>query len=214
MALIAVPYGAGLLVVAALGPSLDEGDRIGLTAVAIAPGLLAAPALAGAIGGRMDRTGSLVLGSIAAWLALSLTRGGAAAGVAQATMLPFLIGAGVTSAVPMLPAVLRTAAQRLGDVAFLILAAIAAPSAGALEPANGLAALALFVAVAGSAAIVARICGVDLRSALAGAGSRDPAVATGLAVALGGAAAIPLYSGILLLALSAVFAGRNRRKSR
>ncbi len=214
IALIAAPYGAGLLVVAALGPSLAEADRLGLVAVAIAPALLAAPALAGAIGGRMDRTGSLVVGSIAAWLVLSLTRGGAAAGVAQTTMLPFLIGAGVTSAVPMLPAVLRTAAQRLGDVAFLILAAIAVSSAGALDPANGLAALALFVAVAGSAAVVAGIGGVDLGSALAGAGSRDPAVATGLALALGGAAAIPLYSAILLLALSAGLALRNRRKSR
>ncbi|MDP9246336.1 MAG: hypothetical protein M3O64_06735 [Chloroflexota bacterium] len=214
MALVAVPFGAGLLVVAAVGPSLAEADRIGLMAVAIAPALLVAPALAGAIGGRMDRTGALVIGSIAAWLVLALTRGGTAAGVAQTTMLPFLIGAGVTSAVPMLPAMLRTAAQRLGDVAFLVLAAIAISSAGALQSANGLAALALFAAIAGSAAIVGRIGGVDLGSALAGAGSRDPAVATGLAVALGGGPAIPLYSGILLLALSAGLAARNRRKAR
>jgi hypothetical protein len=129
-------------------------------------------------------------------------------------MLPFIVGAGITSAVPMLPEILRTAVRRLGDVAFALLAAIAATGAAGLSPANGLAALALFVAIGGTAAIVARIGGVDLGSALAGAGSRDPAVATALALALGGATAIPLYSGILLLATSAVLALRNRRKAR
>ena len=182
--------------------------------MALAPALLTAPALAAAIGGRMDRTGALVVGSIGMWLVLTLTRGPAAAAAAQGAMLPFIVGAGVTSVVPMLPSVVRTIAQRIGDLAFLVLIATALPSAGSLNATNGLAALALFVAVAASAAIVARIGGVDLGSALAGAGSRDPAGAAGVAVALGGSAAIPLYAGILLLAGSAVLALRNRRKAR
>lgn len=209
-----VPYGAALGVVALVGPALPDPDRLGLTAVALAPALLTAPALAAAIGGRMDRTGALVVGSIGMWLVLTLTRGPAAAAAAQGAMLPFIVGAGVTSVVPMLPSVVRTIAQRIGDLAFLVLIATALPSAGSLNATNGLAALALFVAVAASAAIVARIGGVDLGSALAGAGSRDPAVAAGFAVALGGSAAIPLYAGILLLAGSAVLALRNRRKAR
>jgi len=209
-----LPYGVALAVVALLGPALPDPDRLGLTAVAFAPALLTAPALAAAIGGRMDRTGALVVGSIGMWLVLTLTGGPAAAAAAQGAMLPFIVGAGVTSIVPMLPQVVRTIAQRIGDAAFLVLIAIALSSAGSLNVTNGLAALALFAAVAASAAIVARIGGVDLGSALAGVGSRDPAVATGLAIALGGSAAIPLYTGILLLAGSAVLALRNRRKAR
>jgi hypothetical protein len=214
LALVVLPYGVAFGVVALIGPVLPDPDRLGLTAVAFAPALLTAPALAAAIGGRMDRTGALVVGSIGMWLGLTLTGGPAAAAAAQGAMLPFIVGAGVTSIVPMLPQVVRTIAQRIGDAAFLVLIAIALSGAGALNAANGLAALALFAAVAASAVIVARIGGVDLGSALAGAGSRDPAVATALAIALGGSAAIPLYSGILLLAGSAALALRNRRKAR
>ena len=209
-----LPYGVAFGVVALIGPALPDPDRLGLTAVAFAPALLTAPALAAAIGGRMDRTGALVVGSIGMWLVLTLAGGPAAAAAAQGAMLPFILGAGVTSVVPMLPQIVRTIAQRIGDVAFLVLIAIALSGAGSLNAANGLAALALFAAVTASAAIVARIGGVDLGSALAGAGSRDPAVATGLTITLGGSAAIPLYTGILLLAGSAVLALRNRRKAR
>jgi hypothetical protein len=209
-----LPYGAALGVVALIGPALPDADRLGLAAVAFAPALLTGPALAAAIGGRMDRTGALVVGSIGMWLGLTLTRGPAAAAAAQGAMLPFILGAGVTSVVPMLPELVRTIAQRIGDAAFVVLIAIAVSGAGGLNAPNGLAALALFAAVGASAVIVARIGGVDLGSALAGAGSRDPAVATGLAVALGGSVAIPLYCGILLLAGSAVLALRNRRKPR
>jgi len=162
----------------------------------------------------MDRAGALLVGSIGAWLVLTLAHGAAAAGAAQSAMLPFFIGAGITSVVPMLPDVVRSAMQRLGDVAFLALAAVAVSGAGGLNPLNGIAALALFVAISGTAVIAARIGGVGLGSAFAGAGSRDPAVATAVTVALGGATAIPLYSGILLLAVSAVLALRNRRKAR
>jgi hypothetical protein len=209
-----LPYGVGFGVVALIGPALPDPDRLGLTAVALAPALLTAPALANAIGGRMDRTGALVVGSVGMWLMLTLTQGPAAAAAAQGAMLPFILGAGVTSVVPMLPQVIRTIAQRIGDAAFVVLIAIALSAANGLNAANGLAALALFVTVVASAVIVARIGGVDLGSALAGAGSRDPAVATGLAVALGGSAAVPLYSAILLLAGSALLALRNRRKAR
>jgi len=198
--------------VATLGPTLPEGDRIGLAAVAIAPALLAAPSLASAIGGRMDRAGALLVGTIAMWWVLSLVRG--AFGPAQNAMLAFIVGAGITSAVPMLPEIVRTIVRRLGDAAFIVLVAIAVTGAGGLDATNGLAALALFVAVAGSAVVIARIAGVDIPSALAGAGSRDPAIATALAVAGGGSTAIPLYSGVLLFGLAAVLALRNRRKPR
>jgi hypothetical protein len=212
LAVVVLPYGAGLLIVAAIGPALPEADRIGLAAVAIAPALLAAPALAGAIGGRMDRSGALLIGTIAMWWILSLVRG--SFGPAQNAMLAFIVGAGITSALQMLPELVRTVVRRLGDAAFIVLAAIAVTGANPFDVTIVLAALALVAAVAGAALLVARIGGVDVPSALAGAGSRDPAVATALVVASGGSTAIPLYTGILLLALSAALALWNRRKPR
>ena len=195
-----------------LGPTLSDPDRIGLAAVAIAPALLAAPGLAGAMGGRMDRAGALLVGTIGMWWILSLVRG--SFGPAQNAMLAFIVGAGITSAVPMLPEIVRTVVRRLGDAAFIVLVAIAVTGAAAFDATNALAAVALFVAIVGAVLLAARIGGVDLPSALAGAGSRDPAVATALAVAAGGSTVIPLASGILLLALSAGLALRNRRKPR
>ena len=212
LAVVVLPYAAGLVIVTLLGPTLAEADRIGLAAVAIAPALLAGPAVAGAIGGRMDRSGALLVGTIGMWWLLSLVRG--SFGPAQNAMLAFVVGAAITSAIPMLPEIVRTVVRRVGDVAFLLLALIAVTRAGGLDATSGPATIALFVAVEGVAVLAARIGGVDVPSALAGAGSRDPAVATALAVAAGGSPAIPLYSGVLLLGLCAALAARNRGKPR
>jgi len=199
-------------VLAIAGPALDDADRTGLAAVATAPALLAAASLATAIGGRMDRAGALLVGTIGAWWVLSLVRG--VLGPAQNAMLPFIVGAGINSFFPMLHPVARTVIQRLGDLAFLFLMAIAIGGAGDLNATNGLAAIALIAAVAGTSVVAGRLGGVDLASALAGGGTRDPAVATALAVGLGGSTAIPLYAGVLQLALGAALVVRNRRKAR
>jgi hypothetical protein len=216
LALVVLPYGPGLLLVALLGPALAEPDRAGLLAVAVAPALLSAPALATAIGGRMDRAGALLVGTIATSFVLSLTRAGAAGGAMQNAMLAFVVGAGLASMVPMLPSATRSAVQRLGDIGFVVLLGVAIVGGASVDGAAALAALALFIATVGVAAVVARVAGVDARSAIAGAGTRDPAVATALAVTLGGpgAAGIPIYSAALLLALGAVFGALNRRKAR
>ena len=212
LAVVVLPYAAALAVLAVAGPLLGEADRIGLAAVATAPALLAAASLATAIGGRMDRAGALLVGTIGAWWVLSLVRGNL--GPAQNAMLPFIVGAGINSFFPMLHPTARTVIQRLGDLAFLFLIAVAVGGASALNAASGLAALGLFVAIAGTAVIAARVGGVDAGSALAGGGTRDPAVATAIALGLGGSAAIPLYSGFIQLALAATLVVRNRRKAR
>ena len=216
IALVALPYAPGLVLVPLLGPSLGDADRAGLLAVAVAPALLSAPALATAMGGRMDRAGALLVGTIAASFVLSLTRGGAAGGGMQNAMLAFVIGAGVASAVPMLPSTARSVIQRLGDVGFGVVLAVAIVGGPLLGAGPALAAVALFVTTIGVAALVARIAGADVRSAIAGAGTRDPAVAAALAVTLAGpgAAGVPLYSALLLLVLGAVFVALNRRKAR
>src|SRR4029077_16569153 len=132
----------------------------------------------------------------------TLPRGPGALTAAQGAMLPFIRGAAVPSVIPMLPELVRTVVQRVGDAAFVVLIAIAASGAGGLNAENGLAALALSVPSGIPGAAGARMGGVDLASGLAGAGSRDPAVATAVAVALGGSVAVPLYAAILLLAAS------------
>ena len=210
--MVVLPYGVGLGLLALVGPALSAADRIGLAAVATAPALLSATALGSAIGARIDRTGALLVGTIAAWWVLGLVRG--VLGPAQNAMLPFIVGVGITSFIPMLPEIARTVIGRAGDVAFFVLVAVAIPAGGALDATTGGAAIVVVVAIDVTSAVAARIGGVGVRSAVAGAGTRDPAVAVGIAVGIGGSAAIPLYSGILLLALSAVLVIWNRRKAR
>ncbi|MEP7003275.1 MAG: hypothetical protein ABI888_01925 [Chloroflexota bacterium] len=216
VAVVALPYATGLLVVALLGPAVGEAERAGLLAVAVSPALLSAPALATAIGGRMDRAGAFLVGSIAASFILVLTRASTAGGAMQSAMLALVIGAGVTSVVPMLPELPRIIVRRLGDLAFVALLAIAVAGGPALGPVAALAAVMLVIVTAAAAALTARIAGVDVSSAIAGAGTRDPAVATALAIALAGspAAGVPLYSAALLLVLGALFVALNRRKAR
>ena len=216
VALVALPYAPGLILVPLLAPWLTDADRAGLLAVSIAPALLSAPALATAMGGRMDRAGALLVGTIGAAFVLTLVRGGGAGGAMQNGMLAFVVGAGVTSVIPMLPLAGRVVVQRIGDVAFVVLLAVAIGGGPDLGASTALAALALFATTLAAAALVARIAGVDTRSAIAGAGTRDPAVATALAVTLAGpgAAGVPLYSAVLLLALGASLVAVNRRKAR
>lgn len=213
---MALPYAPGLLLVAWLGPALGASERAGLLAVAVSPALLSAPALATALGGRMDRAGALLLGTIAASFVLVLTRAAGAGPTAQGALLAFGIGAGVTSAIPMLPLIARSIVQRLGDLAFVALIGLALFGGASLGAPAAIAAAALVLATAGTAALVARIAGVDPRSAFAGAGTRDPAVAIALAVVLGGPSAtgVPLYAALVLAALSALVVALNRRKAR
>lgn len=213
---MALPYAPGLLLVAWLGPVLGTPERAGLLAVAVSPALLSAPALATAVGGRMDRAGALLLGTIAASFVLVLTRAAVAGPTVQGALLAFAIGAGVTSAIPMLPSIARSIVQRLGDLAFVALIVLGLIGGASLGAPAAIAAAALVLATAATAALVARVAGVDPRSAFAGAGTRDPAVAVALAVALGGPSAtgVPLYAALVLAALSALVVALNRRKAR
>ena len=197
-----------------LGAGIREPDRIGLVAVAIAPALLAGPVLADRFGGRMDRVGALLVGTIGASFLLALVHGGGAAPLGQAAMLAFVVGAGVASAVPMLPGVVRTAIRIGGDIGFVALLVVALARFDELGSATLVATVALFGATVAAAAVVARIGGVHVRSALIGAGTRDPAAGTALAMAAGGASVVPLIWAVLLAALLGAFALENRRKSR
>ncbi|HEV2249051.1 MAG TPA: hypothetical protein VGT60_00895 [Candidatus Limnocylindria bacterium] len=209
-----LPYAVGLLAVPPLAAGLREPDRIGLAAVAIAPALLAGPALAGRIRGRMDRIGALLAGSIGLSFVIALVRGGGMAAAGQSAMLAFVVGAGITSALPNVPTTVRTAGRLLGDGAFAALLAIAVVRFDELGSATLAATVVLFAATVGTAAAVGRIGGLDLRSALAGAGTRDPAAATALALAGGGATVVPAVFAVLLALLLGALALPNTRKPR
>ena len=217
LALVLVPYAPAIGVSALLGPLLSADGQIGLRALAVMPGLLFAPLLARSIGGRADRAGAQVAGTVVVAFALNALGGAVAFAQLQNGFLAFVIGAAVVATVPMLP----TAARRLGEiagyVAFGILAIVnVVSSAQDFDPLAFAAGAVLFVAIAGTAFVAARFMGVDPASALAGSGSRDFGAATGIAVSAGGpgAAAAPEGFGIVLLIVAAILVLRNRRKAR
>ena len=217
LALVLVPYAPALAVNALLGPLLPAAGRIGLRALAVMPALLFAPLLARATGGRADRAGALLAGTMAVAFALNALGGAVVFGELQNGFLAFVIGATVVAMVPMLPAPARVLGELAGYAAFGALAVVnVVSSAQDFDPLTFVAGAVLFAATAGTAAIAARLLGVEPESAIAGSGSRDFGVATGLAVTAGGpgAAAAPQGFGILLLAIAYVLVRRNRGKAR
>ena len=117
----------------------------------------------------------------------------------------------------MLPAPLRTIGELAGYAAFGALAVVnVVSSAQDFDALSFVAGAVLFAATAGAAAVAARVLGVEPESAIAGSGSRDFGVATGLAVTAGGpgAAAAPQGFGIFVLVVAFVLVRRNRRKAR
>jgi hypothetical protein len=216
LALVLVPYAPALALNALLGPLLSVDARIGLRALAVMPGLLFAPLLARSIGGRADRAGALVAGTMVVAFALNAVGGAGAFGQLQNGFLAFVIGAAVVATIPMLPATARMLGEIAGYVAFGSLAVVnVVSSVQDFDPLAFAAGAVLFASIAGTAAVAARLMGVEPASALAGSGSRDVAVATGLAVGAGGpgAAVAPQGFGILLLVVSVILA-RNRGKAR
>ncbi|HVR88724.1 MAG TPA: hypothetical protein VHG53_04165 [Candidatus Limnocylindria bacterium] len=215
-ALVVTPYAATLGAALLIAPGLGATAQIGVRAVALAPALLAAPILAAASGGRLDRTGALTVGALAA-AALVNALGGPGSAQLGSVLVAFFIGAAMTAAIPMVPDAVRTLTRRAQDLAYLTLAAVAIVAGGpAVDLAAVLAALILLAAGLASAAIVALATGVDPVSALLGVGSRDPAIAAAVAVGAGSpaAAAVPLAYGTLVVALAAFLAARQRLRAR
>src|SRR5258708_17069161 len=134
LALVALPYGVGLLLVPLLAQGIRVPDRAGLIAVALAPALLSGPALAARLGGRIDRAGALLLGTIVVAFALGLREGGGAASTVPAAAIAFVVGGGVTSAVPMLPAAARRGIQWLGGRAVVAVLAGGATRLDRIRP--------------------------------------------------------------------------------
>lgn len=213
LALVVAPYVAAFAFVDAIGPGLEGLDRTGLQALAVAPALLAAPLVAPSIGGRADRSGALVVGSLVGWFLLNAASGLSGFPDVGPGAVAFVAGATVAAAVPTLPDVLRTIGQRVGDAAFLVLGVLALAGAAATEGhAPIVLGAALLAATALAALVVAGLTGVEASSALVGAGSRDAAVAAAMAIAAGGlgAAAVAFWYGLFGFALLEILRAARR----
>ncbi|HEX4744811.1 MAG TPA: hypothetical protein VFW12_09110 [Candidatus Limnocylindria bacterium] len=214
---VAGPYALLVPLALSAGRALDEPMRIGLLALAVAPAELAAPGLAAVIRARPDTTGAYVAGTVVVSFALTFAflgaAGPAAVGPARDAAFAFLAGMSFGGIVPMWRDRALPLLRRVGDLALIVLVGTALLRGA---PALGLATvgLAILVLVAGSAAALAaaRLGGGDPWSALAGAGTRDFAVAAAIAGALSpAAAALPLaYGAVLVAAATAAVALRRR----
>lgn len=198
LAAIALPY-AGLGLVA-----LIAGDPV-VTILALSPSLLVGPAVARFVAARAETVGALLSGTIVLSFAqLFAAILGLGPGV-NAALFAFVIGAALAGSVPILRDAILPIVDGGRYVALAIILGGASVAALSLVDARtvGVAVVLLLVGTV-SAAIGAILLGGDGIAAAIGAGTRDPAVAAGLAISSGlaGAAAIPLaYAALLALTL-------------
>ena len=180
------------------------GDPV-VAILALAPSPLIGPALARFVAVREETVGALLTGTVVLSFPLLLAAIPGLGPTVNVALFSFVIGTALAGAVPMF----RDAVLPIVDGARYVALAIILGSAGIaalafVDPrAVGIAALLLLVGTA-SAAIGALLFGGDGLAAAIGAGTRDPAVAAGLAIGSGlaGGAAVPLaYAALLALSL-------------
>ena len=180
------------------------GDPV-VAILALAPSPLIGPALARIVGAREETVGALLTGTIVLSFPLLLAAIPGLAANVNISLFAFVIGAALASAVPMFRDTVLPIVDGARYVALAIILGGAAVAALSLIDARavGIAALVLLVGTV-SAAVGAILFGGDGLAAAIGAGTRDPAVAAGLAITSGlaGGAAVPLaYAALLALSL-------------
>ena len=194
-----------VLAYAALGlVAVIVGDPV-VVILVLTPSPLIGPMLARFVGAREETVGALLTGTIVLSFPLLLS---AIPGIGQQVniaLFAFVIGTALASAVPLFRDLILPIVDGARYVALaIILGAGGLAALSFVDPrAIGVAALVLFVGTV-SAAIGAILFRGDGVAAAIGAGSRDPAVAIGLAISSGlaGGAAVPLaYAALLALSL-------------
>ena len=171
--------------------------------LALSPAPLIGPTLARLVGAREETVGALLTGTIVLSFPLLLA---AIPGIGlnvNVTLFAFVIGAAFASSVPLFRDLILPIVDGARYVALaIIVGAAAAVALSFIDPrAVGIAALVLIVGAA-SAAIGAALFGGSWLAAAIGAGTRDPAVAAGLAIGsglAGGAAVALAYAALLAL---------------
>ena len=198
--LVVAPYAVTVPLAFALSERLDSATSAGLVALVLAPGAFLAPSVVNAAGGRRaDMAGALVLGTAVVSFVLVATRPGATAlalTAAQAFAVVSLVAGALPTVRDQILVPLRWGGHAAA-LAVLLLAAASGPRVDAATLAVSLAAVAVLLVIAGTAALVLRR---DVFSALAATGTRDPIVACALAWSISGpdATGVPLASAVIL----------------
>ena len=196
----------------AVAERLDPATGAGLVALALAPGVLVAPAVVSAAGGRRaDMAGALLLGTVVVSFVLVVTRPGAsqlALTAAQAFAIASLLAGAMPTVRDRLLAPLRWAGY-LGIAAVIGLSIASAPRIDVGTIVVAFAAVILMLGVAGAVALALRR---DIWSAVAAVGTRDPMVAIALAWSTAGsdAAAVPIVTAAILGIVSGALIIRRR----
>jgi len=180
------------------------GDPV-VAILALAPSPLIGPALAHFLGARAETVGALLTGTIVLSLPLLLAAIPGLGPQVNVALFAFVIGAALAGAVPTMRDAILPIFDGARYVALAIILGAAALAALSLIDlrAVGIAALMLVVGAVFAAVGAIMFRGDGLAAAI-GAGTRDPAVAGGLAIASGlaGAGAVPLaYAALLALSL-------------
>jgi hypothetical protein len=180
------------------------GDPV-VAILALSPSPLIGPALARLVAARPETVGALLTGTVVLSFPLLIAAIPGLAPNVNVALFAFVFGTALAGAVPNLRDVMLSIVNGARYVALAIVLAGAALAALSLVDgrAVGVAALILLVGWV-SSGVGAILFGGDGIAAAIGAGTRDPAVAAGFAIALGlaGAAAVPLaYAALLALSL-------------
>ena len=173
--------------------------------LALSPSPLIGPALARFVAARAETVGALLIGTIVLSFPLLIANIPGIAPHVNVAVFAFVIGTALAAAVPTLRDLVLPILDGARYVALaIILGAAALAALSFFDPeAVGVAALVLLVGTvsAASGAILFRGDGV---AAAIGAGTRDPAVAAGIAIVAGlagGAAVAVAYAALLALSL-------------
>lgn len=184
--------------------ALLVGDPV-VAILALSPAPLIGPALARFVAARAETVGALLIGTIVLSFPLLIANIPGVGPNANVALFAFVIGAALAGSMPVLRDLMLPIVDGARYVALaIILGAAAIAALSFVDPRSvGVAALVLLVGTV-SAAVGAILFGGDGLAAAIGAGTRDPAVAAGIAIVSGlaGGAAVPLaYAGLLVLSL-------------
>jgi hypothetical protein len=173
--------------------------------LALAPAPLVGPELARIAGARSETVGALLTGTTVLSFALLNAAIPGVIATVNLGLFAFVIGTAIAGSVPTMRDALLPVLDGARYVALAMALGVGLLAVGpGLDARTMLLGVSVLVLGGAVAAIAAALFRGDPVAAALGAGSRDPAVAIGLAVASGlaGAAAVPLvYAAALLLAL-------------
>jgi hypothetical protein len=180
------------------------GDPV-VAILALSPSPLIGSTLARFVAARAETVGALLTGTVVLSFPLLMAAIPGLAPKMNVALFAFVIGTALAGSLPTVRDVVLPVVDGARYVAFVVILGAAGLAAlSFVDPrAVGLAALVLFVGAI-IAAIGAMLFGGNALAAAIGAGTRDPAVATALAISAGlaGAGAVPLaYAGLLALGL-------------